>query len=225
MTVALGAEARGVAIFLCDLTGHMAQPWVAAGYHVVLVDPQHPAGIHTAGLVTRVGCTIVEAVALLGSLLRSGRVVFVAGFPPCTDVSLSGTRWWASKRAADPYFQAKAAMVAEQCRMVGALSGARWVFENPASAFSRMFGKPDHKFHPHHFTGHWPADNYRKETWLWAGGGYVMPAPFVDPSLGPPDDRIHKAPPGPDRANFRSATPMGFSIAVHLANDPALVTA
>jgi len=33
-----------------------------------------------------------------------------------------------------------------------------------------------------------------------------------------PDDRIHKAAPGPDRANIRSATPMGFSIAVHKAN-------
>lgn len=28
-------------ISLCDLTGHMVQPWVDAGYHAVLVDPQH----------------------------------------------------------------------------------------------------------------------------------------------------------------------------------------
>ena len=43
-----------------------------------------------------------------------------------------------------------------------------------------------------------------------------------DLSLGDPDDRIHKAPPGDDRANFRSATPEGFSKAVFLANAPHL---
>jgi hypothetical protein len=33
-----------------------------------------------------------------------------------------------------------------------------------------------------------------------------------------PDDRIHKAAPGPERANIRSATPMGFARAVFEAN-------
>jgi hypothetical protein len=47
-----------------------------------------------------------------------------------------------------------------------------------------------------------------------------MPTPFIDERLGPPDDRIHKAPPGPERANFRSATPKGFARAVFEANRP-----
>lgn len=37
-----------------------------------------------------------------------------------------------------------------------------------------------------------------------------------------PDDRIHKAPPSAERANFRSATPRGFAHAVFLANAPHL---
>ena len=45
-----------------------------------------------------------------------------------------------------------------------------------------------------------------------------MPEPQRDLTLGPPDDRIHKAPPGPDRENFRSATPLGFARAVFAAN-------
>jgi hypothetical protein len=49
-----------------------------------------------------------------------------------------------------------------------------------------------------------------------------MPAKNRDDSLGAPDNRIHAAPPGPDRANFRSATPRGFAIAVFNANRPAL---
>jgi hypothetical protein len=35
---------------------------------------------------------------------------------------------------------------------------------------------------------------------------------------GAPDNRIHFASPGPERANFRSATPMGFARAVFAAN-------
>lgn len=208
-----------IAIFLCDLTGNMAKPWVEAGYHVVLVDPQHPPGANTEGQWTRIGATIIDAMEHLGPIIRSGLVRFVAGFPPCTDVSLSGTRWWAKKRHADPYFQAKAAMVAEQCRMIGMACGCPWFFENPASAFSRMFGSPQHKFQPHWFTRLWPSDNYKKETWLWTGGGFVMPNMQKDESLGAPDDRIHKCPPGAERGNIRSATPMGFAIAVHRAND------
>ncbi len=71
--------------------------------------------------------------------------------------------------------------------------------------------KPDHIFQPHEFTGYCPDDNYTKKTCLWTGNDFMMPDPYPDLSLGKPDDRIHKAPPGKDLANFRSATPMGFA--------------
>jgi hypothetical protein len=212
----------GIAIFLCDITGKMAEPWLAAGYHCVLVDPQHPAGVHTDGLVTRIGDIIIGCTDFLGAVIRTGRVAFVMGFPPCTDVAVSGSRWFAAKAAKDPHFQAKAALVAEQCRMTGALSGAPWAFENPVSVFSSIFGKPQHTFSPDDFTGHCANDNYTKKTCLWASADFVMPAQFRDTTLGAPDDRIHKAPPGPERANFRSATPAGFATAVFLANAPHL---
>lgn len=207
-----------VALFLCDLTGIMAEPWVEAGVECWLFDPQHPPDVTRSGLTVRVGMTLTEAMPIIGDLIRTRHVVFVAGFPVCTDVSLSGTRWWAAKREADPYFQAKAATLAEQCRTIGELSGAPWFWENPASAFSRIFGPPQHKFHPWWFTGWWLDDNYRKDTWVWSGGGFIMPAKRIDASLGPPDERIHRAPPGPDRANFRAATPRGFSRATFDAN-------
>jgi hypothetical protein len=90
--------------------------------------------------------------------------------------------------------------------------------ENPVSVLSSVFGKPSHTFHPYEFTGHEPADNYTKKTCLWVGGGFVMPEPKRDESLGEPDNRIHFAAPGPERENFRSATPLGFARAVFLAN-------
>ncbi len=212
----------GTAIFLCNLTDHMAEPWIEAGYRVVMVDPQHPKGTHTTGFVTRIGAVITDAFDFLGDFIRSGRVVFVAGFPPCTDVAVSGARWFEAKRQADPFFQAKAAIVAEQCRTIGAISGAPWFFENPVSVFSSIFGKPTYTFHPWHFTGHEMNDNYTKQTCLWAGGGFVMPDRSTADGIGAPDNRIHACPPSEERANIRSATPKGFARAVFLANAPHL---
>lgn len=213
--------AQGVVISLCDLTGHMVQPWIDAGYRAVLVDPQHGTSSDD-GRVERIAGTVLDAAPRLGEIMRTENVVAVFGFPPCTDVAVSGSRWFETKAAKDKHFQAKAALVAEQCRMIGLAAGAPWFFENPVSVFSSIFGTPDHTFHPADFTGHCANDNYTKKTCLWTGGGFVMPEAFRDEALGAPDNRIHMAPPGPERANFRSATPLGFAQAVFLANAPHL---
>lgn len=206
-----------VVISLCDLTGHMVAPWVEAGYRAVLVDPQHIISRHE-GAVLKIASTVHDAMPELSALIQSGDVAAVFGFPPCTDMAVSGARWFAAKRATDPMFQAKAVAVAEQCRTIGQLSGARWFVENPVSVLSRVFGKATHTFDPCDYTALEPADNYTKRTCLWSGGGFVMPAPQRDPSLPAPDDRIHKAAPGPERENFRSATPLGFARAVFDVN-------
>lgn len=206
-----------VVISLCDITGHFVQPWVEAGYDAILVDPQH--GVSSSdGQITKLAMTVEEALPHLGNVIRGASIAFVAGFPPCTDLAVSGARWFEAKRKADPMFQAKAVAVAEQCRTVGRLSGAPWLVENPVSVLRRVFGKADHIFHPSDFTALEPADNYTKTTCLWTGGGFRMPPVQQNPELGPPDDRIHKAPPSAERANFRSATPMGFARAVFQAN-------
>ncbi len=253
-----------IAIFLCDLTGIMAAPWVEAGYDVILIDPQHPSGISRDGQITRVGQIIdhPDTWAVLRAAIRSGNVEFVMGFPPCTDVSVSGSKHFKSKAAKDPHFQTRAALVAEQCRIIGRMSGAPWAFENPVSVFSSIFNKPQHTFHPYEFTAICMDDNYTKKTCLWTGGGFQMASPDIDPRVSKaikwaafkckgkmpplkkilhlfiagrarqfmqdfyPDDRIHKASPGPERANFRSATPNGFARAVFLANHrPAIASA
>lgn len=206
---------RDTIISLADLTGNFVQPWVDAGYQAILVDPQHGTDSYD-GQVYRIAGTVLDAAERLGPHLT--RAVLVAGWPPCTDVAVSGSRWFEKKRMADPHFQAKAALVAEQCRMVGKLAGCPWFFENPVSVFSSIFGKPSHVFHPWQYTGYCPEDNYTKTTCLWSGGDFTMPKPNLLDGIGPPDDRIHKCPPGPDRANIRSATPKGFSQAVFEAN-------
>lgn len=213
-----------VVLSLCDLTGNMVRPWVDAGYRAVLVDPQHGMD-STDGPITKIAGTIEDAMDRLGALIRAGSVAMVFGFPPCTDMAVSGARWFAAKREVDPMFQAKAVMVAEQCRTVGRLSGAPYMVENPVSVLASAFGKAQHTFHPADYTGLEPGDNYTKKTCLWTGGGFVMPDPVKDPTLGPPDNRIFYASPGPERANFRSATPMGFARAVFAANSSAALRA
>lgn len=210
----------GTAVFLCDITGHMAEPWREAGYRIVLVDPQHPQSDPPGAPVERISDTVLGAGARLSRIVQQELIVFVAGFPPCTDVAVSGSRWFEDKRSKDPHFQAKAALVAEQCRQFGVLSGAPWLFENPVSVFSGIFGKPCYTFNPSDYTGFCADDNYIKKTCLWTGGGFKMPPPNKDLFLGDPDNRIHTAPPSADRANFRSATPKGFARAVFLANRP-----
>ena len=211
-------------ISLCDLTGNMVQPWVDAGYFAILVDPQH-GSTRIDGNTMKFAGTIEDAMDYIRLVISNHEVEMVFGFPPCTDMSVSGARWFKSKHAKDPLFQAKAVMVAEQCRTIGRLSGAPWFVENPVSVLASAFGKPQHTFHPADYTAYEPGDNYTKKTCLWTGGGFIMPQPAKGASLGKPDNRIHFASPGPERANFRSATPMGFARAVFDANHTAALEA
>ncbi|WP_432372334.1 hypothetical protein ACRPHP_16610 [Pantoea allii] len=219
-------KSKGIIICLCDITGIMAKPWIENGYEAILVDPQHPEGVHVDGAITRVGHIIdhPETWSVLRKAIASGRVVFVMGFPPCTDLAVSGARWFETKRTADPAFQHKAMHVVWQCQIIGQMSGAPWAFENPVSQISTLWRRSDFSFHPYEFTEYEPGDNYTKKTCLWVGGGFVMPPAKAIESLGKPDNtRIwYGGKSIKDRANFRSATPLGFAIAVFESNAPHL---
>ena len=102
---------RPVVISLCDLTGNITKPWSEGGWDVVLVDPQHGVDSSTVtangAVVTRLAKTILEAMPQLSEIIRTRDVEMVFGFPPCTDMAVSGSRWFSSKRAKDVQFQAK----------------------------------------------------------------------------------------------------------------------
>lgn len=201
-------------ISLCDITGAMVDPWSVAGFTTVQVDPQHARTV--ASGARQVWSTTVEE--CLEDLLSLDDVAFVAAFPPCTDLTRSGARWWPAKAAKDPLFQDKAMALVKLCAHVGETSGAPWMLENPMGAITRLWRKWDHKFHPWQYSGLCPDDNYTKETGLWVGGGFTMPEPVVALHLGAPcKKRIHWAAPK-DRRNVRSKTPKGFAEAVFLAN-------
>ena len=201
------------AIFLCDLTGNMARPWAEAGIKCYCVDTQHS-----------IRRDRVEGnIHFVWGDVRSWRppeglrIVFGAAFTPCTDVAGSGARDFQKKGG---YLLRDAVEMFEAARQALAFSGAPYMLENSVGLLSSIphIGKPNHYFDPSDYTALCPDDNYTKKTCIWSGNGFVMPEPQRDMTLGAPDDRIHKAPPGDDRANFRSATPMGFSRATFAAN-------
>lgn len=216
-------------ISLCDLTGNMVFPWVQNGYSALLVDPQHGTTrtitTDMGNTVTKCADTIQGARDLIEHIIATQTVVMVLGAPPCTHLALSGARWFKRKQE-DPTYEhyqgpdmfSNAMDIVHDCAMIGKLADAPFMIENPKSRISTLWRKPDHIMQPWHYTGYAPEDNYKKETWLWTGGGFKMPEPFIDESLESPDDRIHKAAPGPERANMRSAAPMGFAKAVYQAN-------
>lgn len=216
---------RDTILCLCDLTGVMARPWVEDGYHAILVDPQHGPGATYADRVTRIGRIIDDPMTWGVIRMNADRIAFMAAFPPCTDLAVSGARWFEHKRAIDPAVQFKAMQVVWQCHVIAEMLGVPYFIENPVSQISSYWRKPDHWFHPWHYAGLAPNDNYTKKTCLWSGGGFVMPPKCLLDGAGQPDDRIHKCPPSAERGNIRSATPEGFARAVYLSNAPMELTA
>lgn len=208
---------RDIALFLFDLTGNAAQPWLAAGYECWIVDNQHPVAYETDGITHEGNLKKVHADLSHPWLppFNRDRIAFVAAWPSCQHLAVSGARWFKGKglRRLASSIQ-MFATAAEVCEW----SGAPYIIENPVSNISSHWRKRDYMFHPHDYTGYCLEDNYTKKTCLWVGGGFVMPPKFKEEDLPEPDDRIHKATPGPDRHNLRSATPMGFSEAVFIAN-------
>ena len=205
-----------IAASLFDYTGNMLKPWQDAGYECHIFDIQHPRGVRVRG-----DGMITHGVDLSASHMIGvpGGLSFLSCFPPCSHLSVSGARWMRGKglRALEQSiaFFATSAEVAEA-------AGCPYIIENPMSTISTYWREPDHKFHPCHYSGYVDnRENYTKETWLWTGGGFVMPPRRMHDLFEEPDKTyIHHQPPGDERANIRSATPMGFAVAVFESNAP-----
>lgn len=210
-------ERRACVLSLCDRTGTMVQPWLAAGFDAITVDVQnHPTPeheMHESGAKwTRLG----EDVTLWRPRPGS-EFVAVFAFPPCTHLAKSGARWWKNKGLPALI---EALTVVNACREICEESGAPYLIENPSGALSTHWRKPDYAFDPLDFGAYvLDGEDYTKLTNLWVGGGFQMPEKRPLPLSNEPNP-IHWAAPGPDRADRRSITPRGFAQAVFEANQP-----
>lgn len=206
-----------IVLSLCDRTGVMVQPWLDAGFECWCVDLQHEPGVHRDGNIVRVGGDVHRWLPPRDEY----RIAFA--FPPCTDLAVSGARWFKDKGLGG---LGAAIDLVERCRDILEWCGCPWMLENPIGTLATYWRESDHQFDPYEFAGYLDdplTDAYTKRTCLWTGGGFAMPE--TKPVLPIHGSKMHRLPPSDERANLRSVTPGGFAKAVFEANQPKIVLA
>ena len=196
-------------VFLCDISGIMAEPWAKAGYVCHLVDIQHPKGITRNKNIIKYGMKVED-------FKMPKNVKFAVAFPPCTDLAGSGARWWKQKGN----IALKNALDLVNNCWNKIQKAESYILENPVGRLSNCWKKPDYYFNPCDYGGYIrksgvknTRDAYTKKTCLWSGGNFVMPdKKSVEPTLG--SIMISNI----RNANERSKTPKGFAIAVFKSN-------
>lgn len=203
---------KSTVISLCDRTGNIVKPWAEAGYPCICYDWRH--SIRRDRVRGNITYRWADVRGLTPDDLPENIAIGFA-FPDCTNGALSGAR----------DFQRKGMQglidfltLVEACRKLLCFARCPWMLEQPMSRLSTCWRKPDHKFSPWMY-----GDNYQKETWLWTGGGFVMPPPVATVKPASVKESIWRMPPSQDRKDLRAVTPMGFSRAVFEANHSRLM--
>jgi hypothetical protein len=124
----------------------------------------------------------------------------VIAFPPCTDLAVSGARWFKEKQK-DGRQQKSIDFFMLFTRLK-----VPWAIENPVGIMSTKYRKPDQIIHPWQF-GHGET----KQTCLWLNG-----LPKLKPTriVSGREQRIWKMGPSNDRAKKRSKTYKGIAKAM-----------
>ena len=122
-------------------------------------------------------------------------------FPPCTNLAVSGARYFREKQA-DGRQQASVEFfmqfVNADCKRIA--------IENPIGIMSTRYRKPDQIIQPWQF-GHGET----KATCLWLKGlPKLQPTDIVEGR----EQRVWKMPPSPERAKLRSVTYLGVARAM-----------
>lgn len=134
------------------------------------------------------------------NVLRHGGAEWsmVIAFPPCTNLAVSGARW----------FKEKADAQRESIRFFLFFTSLKtnWAIENPIGIMSTHYRKPDQIIQPWQF-GHGET----KATCLWLNGlPKLTPTNIVEGR----EQRIWKMAPSADRAKLRSKTYEGIAQAM-----------
>ena len=125
----------------------------------------------------------------------------VIAFPPCTDLAVSGARYFEQKRK-----DGRQQKSIEFFMMFANCGCPKTAIENPVGIMSGIYRKPDQIIQPWQF-GHGET----KRTWLWLKG---LPKLESVDSVPGREQRVWKMPPGKDRAKMRSKTYPGIAKAM-----------
>lgn len=133
-------------------------------------------------------------------ILRDGWDLLIA-HPPCTDLAVSGARYFEAKRA-----DGRQQRALDFVRQLLDCPIERKALENPVSVISSYIRKPDQIIQPWQF-GHGET----KKTCLWLENlPLLRPTDVVDGR----EPRVHRMPPSPDRWKERSRTYIGIAEAM-----------
>ena len=182
----------------CEESQEVCKAFRALGHEAYSCDIQPCSGEFTQWHIQ------VDALELLKI-----RWDMIIAHPPCTDLAVSGARWFAEKRAdgrqqaAIDFFMQ---FVNADCEHIAV--------ENPVSIMSTQYRKPDQIIQPWMF-GH-PE---KKATCLWLKGlPPLVPTNDVSDYMKTlpknQQERFHYLPPSPDRAKLRSKTFFGIARAM-----------
>jgi site-specific DNA-cytosine methylase len=171
----------------CEYSGRVREAFRARGHDAWscdLLEPEDGSGFHIQGDVI--------------PLLEDGWDLMIA-HPPCTHLSVSGSRW----------FKDKVKEQAEALEFVRVLMNAdipKIAIENPISVISSRIRKPDQIIQPWQF-GHGET----KATCFWLKGlPKLIPTDVVEGR----EAKVHRMPPGPNRWKERSRTYQGVANAM-----------
>jgi hypothetical protein len=174
----------------CEFSGIVRDAFIARGCDVISCDllPTEKPGPHYQGDVRN-------------KIYKPSQWDMVIAFPPCTDLAVSGARWFPEKRkdgrqqASIDFFML---FVNLDCEKVA--------IENPIGIMSTIWRKPDQILQPYEY-GHGEV----KSTCLW-----LKNLPLLKPTniVSGREARVHRMPPGPDRWKERSRTLSGIATAM-----------
>ena len=170
----------------CEFSGIVREAFIKKGHDAWSCDL-----IDTESPGHHIACDVFE-------IIDQGWDLMIA-HPPCTHLAVSGARWFKDKRK-----EQKEALEFVQALMDAPIK--RICIENPISVISSKITKPDQIIQPWQF-GHGET----KATCLWLKNLPRLKATNV---VDGREARIHKMPPGKDRAKNRSRTYQGIAEAM-----------
>jgi len=175
-------------LIACEFSGIVRDAFIRHGHDAMSCDllPSEREGPHHQGDVR--------------DLLTEHWDLMIA-CPPCTDLAVSGARWFKEKQA-----DGRQQRALDFVRLLMNAPIERIALENPVSIISSYIRLPDQVIQPWMF-GHGET----KATCLWLKNLYpLIPTNVVSGR----EARIHKMPPSPDRWRERSRTYEGIAEAM-----------
>ncbi len=172
----------------CEFSGIVRDSFIKKGHDAISCDllPSEKKGPHYTGDIR--------------NIINDYWDMMIA-FPPCTDIAVSGARWFWYKKQ-----DGRQQMAIDFFMMLANSNIEQICIENPVGIMSTEWRKPDQIIHPWQF-GHGEV----KKTCLWLKGlPLLKPGKIVDGR----EPRIWKMPPSKNRGKLRSVFYQGIANAM-----------